>query len=58
MQKHPVYRIPSTGKTDLARMWSLILLGDYISAYSAILKNVDPTPIDPIIQLKNGTKKI
>lgn len=58
MQKHPVYRIPSTGKTDLARMWSLILLGDYLSAYSAILKNVDPTPIDPIIQLKNGTKKI
>ncbi|RKY82613.1 hypothetical protein DRP98_08770 [candidate division KSB1 bacterium] len=36
----------------LARLFSLIILGDYISYYLAILNDVDPTPIRNIDLLK------
>jgi glucose/mannose-6-phosphate isomerase len=48
----PVEEIESTGKSPLARMYSLIQLGDYISYYMAILNEEDPTPIDAIDHLK------
>jgi glucose/mannose-6-phosphate isomerase len=40
------------GKTALARMLSLIHLGDFISLYLALLNKVDPTPIEVINYLK------
>jgi glucose/mannose-6-phosphate isomerase len=36
------------GKSALAQMMSLVLLGDYCSFYLAMLNRVDPTAIDAI----------
>ena len=33
-------------------MFSLVLLGDLVSLYVAVLRGVDPTPVDVIEQLK------
>lgn len=40
------------GNTLLARLWSVIYLGDFISYYLAILNEVDPTPVKKIELLK------
>ncbi|WP_353714917.1 bifunctional phosphoglucose/phosphomannose isomerase [Dehalogenimonas sp. 4OHTPN] len=40
------------GISPLAQMMSLILLGDYVSYYLAILNRTDPTPVDTITYLK------
>lgn len=42
----------SEGKSLLARVFSLIYLGDWVSFYLAILYGVDPTPVKPIELLK------
>ena len=42
----------SEGESLLARVMSLILLGDYVSLYLAYLNSVDPTPVDVIDYLK------
>ena len=42
----------ATGRSWLARLMSLIALGDFTSAYVAIRKGVDPTPVDVIQRLK------
>jgi len=41
------------GKTPLARMMSMIILGDLFSIELAKLNNVDPTPVEVIENLKN-----
>lgn len=48
----PVEEIETVGKSSLARMYSVIQLGDYISYYLAIQNGVDPTPIVAIDHLK------
>ena len=40
--------VEATGKTALAHVLSLVLFGDYVSFYLAILNRVDPTPVDSI----------
>jgi glucose/mannose-6-phosphate isomerase len=40
------------GKTPLARMISMIILGDLVSIELAKLNNVDPTPVEVIENLK------
>ncbi|MCK5595284.1 bifunctional phosphoglucose/phosphomannose isomerase [bacterium] len=40
------------GNSILARMFSLIYLGDFVSFYLAMLYKVDPTPVDRIETLK------
>jgi glucose/mannose-6-phosphate isomerase len=40
------------GKSALAQMLSLTMLGDYVSAYLALLYGVDPTPTRVIDELK------
>ena len=40
------------GKTHLARMMSMIILGDLVSLELAKLNNVDPTPVEVIENLK------
>lgn len=44
--------VSSSGKDLLARIFSLIYIGDFISFYLAILNGVDPTPVDVITYLK------
>jgi len=49
------------GRELMARIFYLILLGDFVSFYLAILNNIDPTPIANIDRLKsllnsNGTR--
>jgi glucose/mannose-6-phosphate isomerase len=47
-----VREVFSEGKSPMARMFSLIYIGDFVSFYLAILNKVDPTPVEPISYLK------
>jgi glucose/mannose-6-phosphate isomerase len=49
--------IDGSGKTQLAQMMSLVLLGDYVSYYLAILNQTDPTPVEAIDFLKRELGK-
>jgi len=40
------------GKSKLAKLMSLVCLGDFVSCYLAILRKIDPTPVDVITALK------
>ncbi len=40
------------GISPLAQMMSLVLMGDYVSYYLAILNQIDPTPVEVINYLK------
>jgi glucose/mannose-6-phosphate isomerase len=44
----------SFGRSALARMLSLVQLGDYVSFYLAVMGGVDPTPVRPIDKLKRA----
>ncbi|MBU0672445.1 MAG: bifunctional phosphoglucose/phosphomannose isomerase, partial [Candidatus Margulisbacteria bacterium] len=44
--------IVAQGKSALARILSLIYFGDLLSVYLAILKGIDPTPVEVIGRLK------
>ncbi|MGH7495907.1 MAG: bifunctional phosphoglucose/phosphomannose isomerase [bacterium] len=48
----PVIEAWSEGQSRLARLFSLIFLGDLVSVYVAILSGVDPTPVRKINLLK------
>jgi glucose/mannose-6-phosphate isomerase len=48
----PVARIESRGESRVERLLSLVLLGDLASVYLAVLRGVDPTPVEPIERLK------
>lgn len=48
----------SEGKSLLARMFSLLYLGDWVSYYMAILHEVDPTPVAVINHLKTELGKV
>ena len=52
-----VLEAQSEGKSLLARMFSLIYLGDWVSYYLAILNNEDPTPVKVIDFLKGELAK-
>jgi glucose/mannose-6-phosphate isomerase len=45
--------VPSRGQTTVERVFSLVLLGDLVSVYLAVLRGVDPTPVDAIERLKD-----
>jgi glucose/mannose-6-phosphate isomerase len=53
-----VTEILSEGKSLLARMFSLIHFGDWVSLYLAILNNEDPEPVRVIDYLKNELAKV
>ncbi len=40
--------VEAAGATMLAQVMSLVLFGDYLSFYLAILNRIDPTPVDSI----------
>ena len=48
----------SEGHSPLARMFSLIALGDWVSLYLAMLNQVDPTPVEVITRLKNELARV
>jgi glucose/mannose-6-phosphate isomerase len=45
------------GQSPLSQMMELILMGDYVSYYLAVLNQVDPTPVKEIDYLKNELNK-
>jgi glucose/mannose-6-phosphate isomerase len=53
-----VTEIESEGKGLLARLFSLIYFGDWVSLYLAILNGVDPEPVAIIDYLKNELSKV
>jgi len=46
------FLIRSTGDKPLARALSLVQMGDYVSVYLALIRHIDPSNIDPIMDLK------
>lgn len=46
------FEVWAQGKNMLAKMMSVILIGDFTSVYLAILRGVDPTPVKTIAALK------
>lgn len=52
-----VVRLEGKGESRLARIMYLIHLGDWVSYYLAWLNRADPTPIAPIVKLKNILKE-
>lgn len=42
----------SKGESRMSQMWSTLLFGDYVSYYLAMAYATDPTPIPPIVELK------
>lgn len=47
----------ATGKTKLAKMFSVLHIGGWVSVYLAILRNFDPTPVITINKIKTEMKK-
>jgi len=47
-----VHIVESRGRTSVERVLSLVLLGDIVSTYVAVLRGTDPTPVDVIESLK------
>ncbi|HVF78017.1 MAG TPA: bifunctional phosphoglucose/phosphomannose isomerase [Solirubrobacteraceae bacterium] len=44
--------VHSRGHTAVERVLSLVLLGDLVSLYVAVLRGTDPTPVDVLVTLK------
>jgi len=50
----PSFRLETRGQTAIERVISLVLLGDLVSIYLAVLRGVDPTPVTIIEHLKGA----
>jgi glucose/mannose-6-phosphate isomerase len=48
----PATRLAGKGESAVAQVMSLVLLGDLASVYLAVLRGIDPTPVDEIEALK------
>ena len=48
----PTFRVDTVGQTRLERLVSALLLGDLVSLYLAVLRGVDPAPVEAIDSLK------
>ena len=44
--------VDAQGETPFERVMSLVLLGDLVSLYLAVLEGIDPTPVEPIERIK------
>lgn len=53
-----VIEVPIIGKKTLAKMMYAMYLGDFVSCYLAILRKIDPTPVDIIVELKQVLAEI
>ncbi len=57
-----LFEVWAQGKSNLAKMFSTILVGDFSSVYLAMLRKVDPTPVNTVTVMKkkieqNGVKR-
>jgi len=48
----PVCEVHAIGSSPMAKMLSLAMVGDFVSAYLGILRSADPSTNDPIDELK------
>ncbi len=48
----PIIELSTEGISRMARLFSLIYLGDWVSFYLAVINGIDPTPIEKIQILK------
>jgi glucose/mannose-6-phosphate isomerase len=48
------FRVETIGETRTARLASLVLMGDLLSVYLAVLRGVDPTPVVMLDSLKGA----
>ncbi len=48
------FRVDTIGETRTERLVSLVLLGDLVSLYMAVLRGVDPSPVKVLDQLKEA----
>jgi glucose/mannose-6-phosphate isomerase len=46
------FRVETIGETRLERLISAVLLGDLVSLYMAILRGIDPSPVEALDSLK------
>jgi glucose/mannose-6-phosphate isomerase len=46
------FRVESVGRSRTERLFSLVLLGDLVSVYLAVLRGVDPSPVEILERLK------
>ena len=51
-----VLSVEARGESNLARMMSALIQGDYVSAYLGILNGIDPSTTESIELLKSGKK--
>lgn len=51
-QATATFVVASRGVTAVERVFSLVLLGDLVSLYMAVLRGVDPSPVDVVERLK------
>ena len=47
-------QVPSFGETTLERVTAAVMLGDFTSIYLAVLRGVDPSPVEAIERLKRA----
>jgi glucose/mannose-6-phosphate isomerase len=50
---HTVQRVATLGQGTVERVMSLVLLGDLVSLYLAVLQGIDPSPVAVIDELKD-----
>lgn len=53
----PIREVMARGEHRLSRVASLVVPTDWASAYAAIAMGIDPSPINPIAQLKAGVAR-
>lgn len=51
-----VIEVRPSGRSSLARLFSFLYIGDFVSFYLAILNRTDPTPVERITYLKKELK--
>ncbi len=57
-----MFEVWAQGKSNLAKILSTILIGDFTSVYLAMLRGIDPTPVNTVSKMKdqierNGVKQ-
>ena len=52
-----VHEIYARGNGKLARLLSLVFVGDFLSVYLAVLRGVDPSPVRSIEDVKRGMRE-
>jgi glucose/mannose-6-phosphate isomerase len=50
---HATFRVGTVGQGAVERVMSLVLLGDLVSLYLAVLRGVDPEPVEILVRLKD-----